>query len=96
MSTDAAGMPAFQLFEYVSSLMRDGASAWDLHLTVLVKGARGSGKPAVVSSVAPFHCLQVSLPSFPFSFVRFGTGEADDKAGAAGLFRRAGGDRVQD
>lgn len=54
--------PAARLFEYIAALQNPGASEYDLHLTVLVKGARGSGKRALVRSVARqsgFHLLEV-------------------------------------
>ena len=54
--------PTSRLFEYVTAALRPGADDYDLHLTVLVKGARGSGKRSVVRSVARktgFHLLEV-------------------------------------
>lgn len=58
--------PASRLFEYVSAALRAGASEYDLHLTVLLKGARGCGKRTIVRTVARrtgFHLLEVR-PSF--------------------------------
>nr|CRX79136.1 hypothetical protein ls5930a1_00167 [Leucosporidium scottii]CRX79213.1 hypothetical protein ls5931a1_00041 [Leucosporidium scottii] len=54
--------PASRLLEYVQASLRKGASDYDLHLTVLVKGARGSGKRTVVRSIARktgFHLLEL-------------------------------------
>ena len=55
--------PASRLVEYVLASLRSGAGEYDLHLTVLLKGARGCGKRTVVRSVARhtgFHLLEVS------------------------------------
>lgn len=54
--------PASRLVEYVNASLRPGASDYDLHLTVLLKGARGCGKRTIVRSVARvtgFHLLEV-------------------------------------
>ncbi|KAK4704294.1 peroxin-6, partial [Phenoliferia sp. Uapishka_3] len=53
--------PASRLVDYVDSLRRPGASEYDLRLSVLVKGARGSGKRTLVREVARktgFHLLE--------------------------------------
>ncbi|SCZ94448.1 BZ3500_MvSof-1268-A1-R1_Chr12-2g03905 [Microbotryum saponariae] len=46
------GTPTWRLLEYVKASLRPGTSDYDLHLTVLVKGAHGSGKRSLVKSVA--------------------------------------------
>lgn len=62
--------PTSRLVEYVKASLRPGASEYDLHLTVLLKGARGCGKRTVVRNVARatgLHLLEVRLASFfPF------------------------------
>lgn len=87
--------PASRLVEYVLASLRTGAGDYDLHLTVLLKGARGCGKRTVVRSVARktgFHLLEVSSVSF-----RLGeTAKSDDCFSAARLLRSPGGDGDQD
>ncbi|KDE02293.1 hypothetical protein MVLG_07138 [Microbotryum lychnidis-dioicae p1A1 Lamole] len=46
------GTPTWRLLEYVKASLRPGTSDYDLHLTVLVKGAHGSGKRSLVKFVA--------------------------------------------
>lgn len=60
--------PASRLYDYVLGALRPGANEYDLHLTVLLKGARGCGKRTVVRTVARktgFHLLEVRSPSRP-------------------------------
>lgn len=55
--------PSSRLLEYVQASLRPGASQFDLHLTVLIKGARGSGKRTLARAIARrtgFHLLEVS------------------------------------
>lgn len=67
--------PASRLFEYTTAALRRGAKDYDLHLTVLLKGARGSGKRTVVKGVAKkagFHCFEVrTTDNFTSSFFFF-------------------------
>ncbi|SCV73142.1 BQ2448_7067 [Microbotryum intermedium] len=51
-SASEEGTPTGRLLKYVKASLRPGTSAYDLHLTVLVKGAYGSGKRSLVKSVA--------------------------------------------
>ncbi|KAM0786124.1 hypothetical protein ACM66B_006934 [Microbotryomycetes sp. NB124-2] len=64
LDVDAAakGTPTQRLFEYAQASLRPGAADYDLHLTVLIKGAHGAGKRTLVKSVARrtgFHLLEL-------------------------------------
>lgn len=63
LSTLKDGTPEKKLFDYVDTALQPGIEAFDLRLTVLLKGARGSGKKTLVASAARrtgFHLLDVS------------------------------------
>jgi peroxin-6 len=62
MSSLGEPTPASRLFEYITACLLPSASEYDLHLTVLIKGASGSGKRTVVRSIARktgFHLLEL-------------------------------------
>ncbi|GAA6007485.1 hypothetical protein JCM11491_004179 [Sporobolomyces phaffii] len=50
--SSGTGSPASRLHDFISAALAPNASSFDLPLTVLVKGARGSGKRTMVHGVA--------------------------------------------
>ncbi|GAA5964160.1 hypothetical protein JCM3765_005357 [Sporobolomyces pararoseus] len=58
----SATNPASRLHDFISAALAPNASSYDLPLTVLVKGARGSGKRTLVNGVARLlgvHVLEI-------------------------------------